>query len=492
MKSCILTIVKNEHEYLDEWIKYHLDLGVGHIFILEDTDSKSHKEICDKYGDNVTLGSVLDVLNEEDRKLAKEVKELKKYSVQHMYFRNGLLYLQKRYSDLYDWCFLIDNDEFITFENENDKLSDVLDLYRDYDAFVISWKWYGANGYINKPDYSKKGIVDTYIKEAEGKRPNSVKSCYKLKTFKKEFLHTHHHPTETCNWCNADYVKEYKTQTLNKIFIRHYITKSWEEFVWKRKVRGYLWGRERDFDYFFKINPDMLDKKEELLSKLRQEILVVLPYKQNSSQGNEIRLALTGWRKFCQFNYRFVVIGEFDERLKTEFPWVEFVNCPSVAKKENQYNQHLDIQNKFKAALRLFAQEYDGFIYTTDDEYPIKPFDLEDVTRIFCHSFSFIGCENDPTWYWNHDKWKTRQLLDRNGLPHINYTTHHPYYLEFKKLDEIWKRFNMLEESYVFDDVYFNYFHHEEPVLDSTIRLGIWNKSILEKDFQKAWPEVLV
>ena len=44
----------------------------------------------------------------------------------------------------------------------------------------------------------------------------------------------------------------------------------------------------------------------------------------------------------------------------------------------------------------------------------------------------------------------------------------------------------MLEESYVFDDVYFNYFEHEEPILDSTIRLGIWNNEIYKNEFQKA------
>jgi hypothetical protein len=44
----------------------------------------------------------------------------------------------------------------------------------------------------------------------------------------------------------------------------------------------------------------------------------------------------------------------------------------------------------------------------------------------------------------------------------------------------------MFNESYVFDDVYFNYFKHEEPILDSEIRLGIWNKKIFENDFQKA------
>ena len=484
MTSCILTVIKNEHQYLDEWIKYHLDLGINHIFIFEDIDSDSHKEICDKYGDNVTLDSVTAVLDEKSRIEAKEVKELNKYSVQHTYFRNGLKFLKKLYSDKYDWCFIIDNDEFITLENENDKLEDVLRLYDKYEAFVMSWKWYGANGHITKP--LNKGVLEAYPKEAEGKRPNQVKTCYKLKSFRGEFLYTHHHPTDICNWCNTDYVKFYKTATFNKIYIRHYITKSWEEYVWKRKVRGYVWGRERDFDYFFKINTDMLHLKDYLMRQIKDDVLVVLPYKQRSSQGNEIRIALNGWRKFCQFNYRFVVIGEFDEQLRNEFPWVRFIECPTKEKKEGQYNPHLDIMNKFKAIARLYAQEYDGFIYMTDDEYAIKPFNLDDITKTHYHAPEFVGNEKAPKSYWNYDKWKTRQLLDREGLPHVNYTTHYPCYFEFKKMEEIRRKYNLLEESYVFDDVYFNYFKHEEPILDNTIRLGVWNKDIFKNEFQKA------
>ena len=481
MKSCILTVIKNEQQYLDEWIKYHLNLGIDHIFIYEDIDSDSHMEICAKYGDKVSLNGIFSILDEATKKEAKQVKELNKYSVQHLYFRNGLNYLKKLYSDVYDWCFLIDNDEFITLEN--DKLDDVLSLFNDYDAFVVSWKLYGANGYINK---SNKGVVETYTKEAEGKIPNQVKTCYKLKTFRNEFLYTHHHPTDICNWCNADYVKNYNIATYNRIYIRHYITKSWEEYVWKRKTRGYIWGRERDFDYFFKINPDMLPMKEELISQIKNDVLVVLPYKQSNSQGNEIRIALSGWRKFCKFSYRFVVIGEFDESLKTEFPWVKFIHCPSVPKKEGQYTPHLDIMNKFYVISRLYGQEYDGFIYTTDDEYPIKPFELEDVTNIYYHSSSFIGCEKCPTNYWRHNKWKTRQLLDREKLPHINYTTHHPCFFEFGKMMLIRKKYNLLNESYVFDDVYFNHFSHQEPKLDSQIRLGIWDKVIFKTEFQNA------
>jgi hypothetical protein len=134
----------------------------------------------------------------------------------------------------------------------------------------------------------------------------------------------------------------------------------------------------------------------------------------------------------------------------------------------------------------MYSQIYDGFIYMTDDEYAVKPFELDDITKIYYHSSDFFGRENQPTSYWNHDKWKTKQLLVKESLPHINYTTHYPCYFEFKKLDIIWKKYNMLNESYVFDDVYFNYFTHPEPILDSEIRLGIWNKAIFDNEFQKA------
>lgn len=482
MKSSILTVIKNEHQYLDEWITYHLNLGIDHIFILEDTDSDSHKEITDKYGDKVSLDSVLVVLDERSRIEAKEVKELNKYSVQHMYFRNGLNYLKKEYSDVYDWCFIIDNDEFITLDNCT--LEDVLNQFNDYEAFVMSWKCYGANGHINKP--LNKGVVEAFTKEAEGEIPNQVKTCYKLKTFRSEFLYTHHHPTEKCNWCNTDFVKQYHNATYSKIYIRHYITKSWEEYVWKRKTRGYPWGRERDFDYFFKLNPDMLSIRDYLINQIKDDVLIVLPYKQGGAQGNEIRLALSGWRKFCQFKYRFVVIGEFDESLEKDFPWVKFIHCPNIDKRDNQYNPHLDIMNKFKVISRLYAQEYDGFIYMTDDEYAVKPFELGDITKTYYHSSNFYGEEDQPASYWNHDKWKTKQLLEREKLPTVNYTTHYPYYMEFKKLDEIQKRFNMFNESYVFDDVYFNYFTHDEPILDNEIRLGIWNKDIFKREFHNA------
>lgn len=218
----------------------------------------------------------------------------------------------------------------------------------------------------------------------------------------------------------------------------------------------------------------------------RDEKLVVMPYSQNGAQGDEIKIALNGWRKFCMFDYRFVIIGDFDESLRGAFPWVEFVAVDKIPFKRGQYTPLLDVLHKLDVARLKYGEEYTGFVRMMDDFYAIKPFVFEDVARTYYHSASFMGNGKLPVNFWSHSKWKTRQLLDKEGLPHVNYTTHHPCYFEFDKLNLIWDKYDMRNESYVFDDFYFNYFEHEPPVLDSKIRLGIWDNGVFKRDFRKA------
>lgn len=489
MRSCICTVIKNEELYLDEWINYHLNLGIDHIFIFEDIDSNSHKDITAKY-DNVSLNSVNIVLDKNSQDEAKELKLTKQYNPQHLYFRNILNFISKNYSSDYDWCFIIDADEFVTIENASDTITSVLSLYSNYDAIILKWKCYGANNHIEKPDYSKNGVVETYTNEMKGIIPDKagsyMKTCYNLKKYKEDFFFNQHHPNNICNWINSGLEKNMFTMCYKNIFIRHYITKSWEEYANKIMHRGFAWGGKRNYDFFFSVNPEMKHMKDELIKSIHEEMLVILPYKQSGSQGSELELALSLWRKNCKFKYHFVVIGEYDKSFEEKFHWVEFIECPTKPKINGQYNPHLDMINKFIVVSNKYKNKYGGFIWMVDDNYAIKPFSLDDIKTIHYHSITFVGNEKQPTSYWNHDKWKTRQLLDKENLPHINYTTHYPCYFEFSKLDEIWDKFNMQNESYVLEDIYFNYFEHEQPILDSTIRLGIWDNDIYEKFFNNA------
>ena len=214
--------------------------------------------------------------------------------------------------------------------------------------------------------------------------------------------------------------------------------------------------------------------------------LIVLPYSQRGAQGEEIQLALSAWKRFCTFDYHLVVVGDFDESLKEKFTWAEFVYVDRLPAIRRQYNPLLDVLHKLDIACQKFKGDYSGFVRMMDDFYAIKPFTLSDVKNTYYHAISFVGNKNAPTSFWCHSKWKTRQLLDRENLPHINYTTHHPCYFEIDKLETLFDKYNMRKESYVLDDLYFNYFTHDKPTLVSKIRLGIWNNDIFRRDFQKA------
>jgi hypothetical protein len=77
-------------------------------------------------------------------------------------------------------------------------------------------------------------------------------------------------------------------------------------------------------------------------------------------------------------------------------------------------------------------------------------------------------------------------LLDKENLPHVNYTTHYPYWYDFEKLERLREKFNLENESYVLEDLYFNYYQHGSNVLDSKIRFGIWSPKEYETGFQNA------
>ena len=147
---CIVTVIKNEQNYLEEWIKYHLNLGIDYIFIFEDVGSKSHYEITSKYN-KVSLNNI-NILRPIDKCELRQIA----------YFQEAIYWIKNNYN--YDWCFAIDCDEYITLEDKND-IKSILDLYSDYDAVMLQWENYNANGYIFKPDYSKKGILDTYTQK---------------------------------------------------------------------------------------------------------------------------------------------------------------------------------------------------------------------------------------------------------------------------------------------------------------------------------------
>ena len=68
------------------------------------------------------------------------------------------------------------------------------------------------------------------------------------------------------NWVRTDYgVHRTDAPTFDKMYIRHYITKSWEEYKWKLEKRGMMCKKHRGYDDFFEMQPEYNDIKNDLI-----------------------------------------------------------------------------------------------------------------------------------------------------------------------------------------------------------------------------------
>lgn len=263
MKTCIITIIKDEQPYLEQWIKYHINIGIDTFFIYEDFFSSSHREICDKFP-QVQLNSVSALFkNEHDVEWAID-KRKKCIGLQHVYQPAAVCKVMK--TD-YDWVFIMDVDEYITLSDNSSEnsLQNTLSLYSDYGAVVLYWKNFGANNLVHSPKFPYS-LVDTYTKptgfsDYDFTERKITKIAYNVKHIRKTYKN-HHFPKPNSNWCYTDFTRDKSKICYDRMYIRHYITKSFDEYLWKLNTRGMFYKHHRDINEFFVYNPEMRNNTE--------------------------------------------------------------------------------------------------------------------------------------------------------------------------------------------------------------------------------------
>ena len=190
---------------------------------------------------------------------------------------------------------------------------------------------------------------------------------------------------------------------------------------------------------------------------LDKEILVVIPYLASGAQGNELELAVTGWRLFFRSPYHIVVVGDHHPVVESGGD-ITFIECPRIAPVEGQYLPHLDHVNKFRKAVGEFP-DVKGFVYTCDDIYPTAPSTIWDiiVPKEPVRGFGFRPSQwrdKKPEWYT--DKNKTGELCQKEGLPVRNWICHLPVYYELDKLAAVYAEYGCDRTSYIVENIYFN------------------------------------
>ena len=221
MKIALCVVVKKERKYLEEFINYYLILGINKIFLYDnnDVDGEKYDDILKKY--------------------------IKKKIVQIINFR-GLIKPQKlaftkcynnnKYN--YDWFSFYDVDEYL-YLYKYKKLNKFLasDKFKKCSSILINWKFYGDNNhsfYEPKPlkerfikpfDYSKNCTDDKYL-YAAGK--SIVRGGLNI-----TWLHFPH-ILKNKNRCGPNgklKLNPWSYPNFSFAFIKHYATKSAEEFA---------------------------------------------------------------------------------------------------------------------------------------------------------------------------------------------------------------------------------------------------------------------
>lgn len=222
---------------------------------------------------------------------------------------------------------------------------------------------------------------------------------------------------------------------------------------------------------------------------------VVMMYFAGPAQGREIEFAVEGWRRYFKDPFKLVIVGDYHPVI-SKYPEIDWLECPRINPDDypGQYIPHIDHIHKMQHFLRNYP-EADGFIRCSDDEYPINDFDLATVRLLKLNNLSMEHHENGGAW--EKDEAKTYDLLRSKKFPHRGFVCHIPFYVERSKFEYLVDKYDLANESYVFEDMYFNIFYPYRPALllnidTDCIRCGVWRpnpdyqvirKAMLEKTF---------
>ncbi len=130
MKVAICALAKNENAYIDEWVRYHIDLGYDRIYLFDNNDPETPfvgDFISPDYRDRVEIQAV-----QGDYRI-----------------RQFVVYNQwiKEHTGEYDWCSFIDIDEFVV--TSKNSIKDLLATMPDDCRYMIlTWQMFGDDDIV--------------------------------------------------------------------------------------------------------------------------------------------------------------------------------------------------------------------------------------------------------------------------------------------------------------------------------------------------------
>lgn len=214
--------VKDEGDYLLEWLEYYLLQGVDHFYIYNNNGTDNSKEIIKSYIDKGIVTWT-------------EYPGLK---MQAPIYNDAV----NRYKNQTRWMGFIDVDEFIV-PLKHRTLAEALKDYEDYSQVLMHWVCYGNSGH----KYKTEGLVIERFTKHEAGISKSTKAIVNPRAVLWADVHAHEVLGDTVNEYKQKLYKKSKP-TADIFQINHYIVKSEEEFLNKKKKgRTNLKGFEEEY-----------------------------------------------------------------------------------------------------------------------------------------------------------------------------------------------------------------------------------------------------
>ena len=270
MKVALCCIAKLENDYIHEFVEYYNGIGFDKIFIYDnnDVDGERFETVISDY---IESGFV-DIIDYRGRKQCQQ-------QAYHECYQSN--------NNEYDWIAFFDCDEFLTLVGY-DTIHSFLNatIFNNYQLIHINWLVYGDNEIV----YKDSGLVQERFKDYKRpiyfKRHHIYPENFLIKTIIRGgngdrinwLSPTPHTPITTLSCCNSSGVKcnaneSFTWYKYNNAYIKHYISKSIEEWITIKKKRGYpdqsdeLSALNTDINQFFLINKVTKEKLNYLKSQ---------------------------------------------------------------------------------------------------------------------------------------------------------------------------------------------------------------------------------
>lgn len=224
--SIVLYAGYTAESYLTEWLNFHIQSGVDHIYIYDSSCATREISIDEKFLLNVT------VIPHDY--IWRPIKSFNAHSLAYAHAVRNFGYL-------YKWMIFLDSDEFI-YTKSCRLLKDVLQDHSDKPALAIPWLMFGFGGNITRPNIS---TFHAYTERLVFPVQSKIK-CIVQPSFVTAIINDH---IVEVNLGLSDVVDQfnnkiksttYSYKDLGDIRINHYYTKSREELINKINNRTHM------------------------------------------------------------------------------------------------------------------------------------------------------------------------------------------------------------------------------------------------------------